>query len=131
MAALAALGGSHASANNICVTALAPATLVYPANGAKGVPDGKFTLVLSHAEGPVSLAIDGVSAVPQLQSAPSPSPLPSGSAAGTVISAAYAVPALQPKTTYQVMAPLPVSGCYDPNHPPEPKIGTLGSFTTQ
>jgi hypothetical protein len=116
---------------NICVTVIAPATLVYPANNAKNVPDGNFTLVLSHEQGPVSLAIEGVTAIPTLQAAALPSAAPSPSATPSLLAKAYAVPKLQPHTTYQVMAPLPISGCYDPNHPPAPKIGTLGSFTTQ
>ncbi|HLI96212.1 MAG TPA: hypothetical protein VKT72_09005 [Candidatus Baltobacteraceae bacterium] len=115
---------------NICVMAVSPAKMVYPAKGATNVPDGGFTLLLSHSESPVSLAIAGVTAVPTLQEATAPSPLRSDSTSAAS-KAGYVVPKLQPKTTYQVIVPLPASGCYDPNHPPAPQMTTLGTFTTQ
>ncbi|SRR5579872_2843631 len=115
---------------NICVMAVSPAKMVYPAKGATNVPDGGFTLLLSHSESPVSLAIAGVTAVPTLQEVAAPSPLPSASMSAASMNAGYVVPNLQPKTTYQVIVPLPASGCYDPNHPPAPQMTTLGTFTT-
>jgi hypothetical protein len=122
-------GSPDPQQNLICVTSAPPTEILYPASGAT-VPDGNFTLLLGNPDSPVSLAINGTVAVANLQPAPVPSPLPSPFT-GDTSAAGYAVPSLQPKTTYQVMAPVPRSGCYDPANVPPQAIGTLGTFTTQ
>jgi hypothetical protein len=109
----------------------APPQVVYPLNGATNIPDGNFTLVVGTTLSPVSLAINGNVVFANLASAPVPSPLPSPSLPNAAGSAGYAVPALHPATTYQVIAPVSVSGCFDENHPPSPSPTAIGSFTTQ
>lgn len=134
LAVLSACGGGGTSpssnSNGICVTAVQAPSLVYPMNGATGVQDGNFTLVLSRAASPVSLATGGTTVV-GLASAPVPNPLPSPAASPSSTDAGYAVPSLQAATTYQVQGPLPLSGCYDPSSPPPQPIGTYGTFTTR
>lgn len=132
LAALAACGGpAHVAPRVQCVLAGQPPALVYPAGGAGAAPDGNFTLVLTRADAPVSLALGSQTLAANLAAAAVPSPLPSPHAtfAPNDTLAGYAVPALQPHTTYTVLAPVTPSGCFA--SPPPPAQAGIGSFTTQ
>lgn len=110
----------------------APPMMVYPVNGATNVQDGGFTLVLSAQMSPVQLAIGSVIVYPKLQPAPVPNPLPSpATLPPSPLLAGYAVGTLQPASTYDVIAPIPQSGCYPANAAPSPRPGVIGRFTTQ
>ncbi len=111
-----------------CLLAPQPPSLVYPGDGATNVPDGNFTLLLTGSATPMSLEINNVVAVSDLQPTSIPSPLPTPAATASP-HAAYAVPALQPATTYQVVGVYPVSGCHPLSYTPPPQ--PIGSFTTK
>lgn len=123
---------SVCAAQPAAAAVLVPPQLVYPLNGATNVPDGNFTLVLSTTniapQGAVSLAIDN--AIVLLNVAPTaiPSPLPSP-AASAPPGSAYAIPALNAATTYQVIDSIPQTGCF--TTPPPIYPGVIGSFTTR
>jgi hypothetical protein len=130
-AALAACAARSADAPGdvICGIAPPPPYLVYPEDGATNVPDGVFTLVIQRAAPPVSLEIGSAVAVSNLAATAVPSPLPSPSTPNAVAGAAYAVPSLEPHTTYRVFGVYGVSGCHPDNYAPPPQ--PIGSFTTQ
>ncbi|MGD0051012.1 MAG: hypothetical protein ABSD03_04220 [Vulcanimicrobiaceae bacterium] len=103
--ALAACSGATTPPENRCVPIVIPAPpkMVYPANGATGVPDGNFTLVLTYGFGS-SLTLSATGAPTVTTSGVTT--LPNG--------AGYAVPALQPATTYTVTGSVVISpgpGC--------------------
>ena len=102
--------------------------MLYPEDGASGVPDGNFPLVLSYKFFGNSLALEvgGSIAVPSLMPTPVPSPLPSPAATPLPIftPAAYAVPQLQSATTYSVVAISSPSPCF-------PSQESIGTFTTK
>lgn len=125
--ALSGCGGATPATDSvICVTAPAPPMLIYPSDGAAGVPDGNFTLVVSGGSQSIDLAIGTVVALTNL--APTGSvqvQTPPGNAYG------YTVPALQPLTTYSVRASVARSGCYDANKVSSTQWASIGSFTTK
>lgn len=100
--------------------------LVYPSDGATGVPDGNFRLVVSGGSQTIDLAIGTAIALTNLApTGPVPVQSPPGNGFG------YAVPALKSLTTYSVMAFVARSGCYDPNTVSSMLLASIGSFTTQ
>lgn len=104
-----------------------PPAMLRPANGATGVADGKFTLVLAAPYGTSTQLVATSGKAMTLASTTLARP-PSGASPmpGRHI-AAYAVPALAPATTYTVQA------YFAPTTSPACAAGTvkLGSFTTQ
>lgn len=130
-AELASCGGAAQNPQPCPLGALplpAPPPMVYPQNGATGVPDGKFALVLGWSNGAsVSLqTADGASTTGSLPSTPLPSPLPSPAATplGAASPVAYSVPQLKTATAYSVVS------TFTPAHCPT-ESETSGSFTTR
>jgi hypothetical protein len=109
----AACAGSKASP--ITCESIATPTMISPTNGATGVADGNFSLILSSSGFTIFLTAPGGVSV----SLPSPA-----AASSTQAGVSYAVPALQAATTYSVVAS--ASGGCGPAHPV-----TIGTFTTQ
>jgi len=130
VAALAACAGPKTSPIVCEQPAVAPPTMISPTNGATGVADGNFSLVLSYAS-PLTIELDAtsgttVSTVTTTVTLSSPVPLPSASPAQSGVS--LAVPALQAATTYTVVGfDDSGSGC-GAAHGVSYSIGT---FTTQ
>jgi hypothetical protein len=83
-----------------------PPSMLYPVDGATGVNDGNFTLVLQYGDGNnVGIESANSGGVIYLNQAPVPNPFPSPAttpAPGTA-PAGYAVPALSRATTYTVV----------------------------
>ena len=106
----------------------APPEMLYTEDGATGVPDGNFPLVLSNKffGNSLALKVGGSIVVPSLAPTPVPSPLPSPAATPLPIftPAAYAVPQLQTATTYSVVAISSPSPCF-------PSQESIGTFTTK
>ncbi len=95
----------------------APPAMLSPVNGATGVPDGNFALILSDAfPGTIELTATGSAAV----SLPSPAPTTSGSDANAE---SYAVPVLQAATSYTVLGLFGSGSCQTQTR--------IGSFTTR
>ena len=116
-------------APTVCpVLVIAPPPLLYPANGATGIPDGNFNIVTGYAYGTTLNVIPpGGPAISTGPSGPAPSPLPSSTFTPGPFATpvAYAVPALRAATTYTVQGAVNLpSPCIAP-------VYTLGTFTTQ
>lgn len=93
-------------------------TMVSPTNGATGVADGNFSLVLTSSAYAIEVKAPGGATV----ALPAPSPAPSSSPAPS--DETFAVPALQPATTYAVV------GLFDAGNSCEITT-SIGTFTTQ
>ncbi len=129
-AMLSACGGAATPRSQeqvICGLAPPAPSLVYPIDGAVNVPDGNFTLLLTSSATPVSLLVANATVFADLPPTTIPSPLPSPAATASP-HAGYAVPKLQPSTTYEVVGVYPVSGCHPIDYTPPPQ--PIGSFTT-
>jgi hypothetical protein len=107
VAALAACAGPKTYPIGCEQPAVAPPTMISPANGATGVADGNFSLVLSYAS-PLTIELNATSGTSGTSGTTlttvtlsSPVPLPSASPAQSGVS--LAVPALQAATTYTVV----------------------------
>ena len=110
VAALAACAGPKTYPIGCELAAVVPPTMISPANGATGVADGNFSLVLSLAS-PLTIELDATSGTTVTTvTLSSPVPLPSASPAQSGVS--LAVPALQAATTYTVVGfDYGASGC--------------------
>lgn len=123
--------GTDATPSPSCVPCVEPAfgrppQILHPQNGATGVHDGNFTLVLSDGIGPYGIVTTNESQILTLTAVPVPSPLPSPSASAPpgALPAAYSVPALQVGTTYYVAQLFVQANCPTIANP-------FGAFATQ
>jgi len=126
VAALAACAGPKTSPIVCEQPAVAPPTMISPTNGATGVADGNFSLVLSYAS-PLTIELDATSETTLTTvTLSSPVPLPSASPAQSGVS--LAVPALQAATTYTVVGlEFGSPGC----GPSSTVSYSIGTFTTR
>jgi hypothetical protein len=106
------------------VAAAAPSLLIYPANGATGIPDGNFTLEVTGPPNPISLQNASTVVVSNV---PASAPFTGAPLSGYE----YQIPALQAETTYTVIALTSRGGCYDPNKVSSTVPAPIGSFTTK
>jgi hypothetical protein len=108
------------------LTVVAPPPLLYPVNGATGLPDGNFNVILGYAYGSLALTAPDGTVVPAASPVPAPSPLPSSPVTPSPSSTpvAYPVPALKATTSYTMIGTLtPATGCSFTYN--------FGSFTTR
>jgi hypothetical protein len=107
-----------------------PPTLLYPEQGAVGLPDGNFALLVEDAGSVYSIGIEVAgSTAPQPLSptaVPSPLPTPAATPAPGVTPAAFGVPALMTNTQYVVTGTIDVASSCGPTT----TLG-IGSFTTR
>jgi len=101
----------------------APPTMISPANGAAGVADGKFSLILNAQASLFTFTLTAAGGTTVPLPSPSQVPLPSASPGQTGF--ALAVPTLQAATTYTVVAENSGgAGC-------PTTTDSIGTFTTQ
>jgi len=98
--------------------------MVYPAPGATGIPDGNFSVILSNHTVTLTLNLVNSNVVQVYTALPVPNPTDPRQSA-------YAVPALQPQTTYSVLARLQDNDCLVGSGAIPLQLLSLGSFTTQ
>ncbi len=108
-----------------CGTLVAPPPMLIPANGATGVADGNFTMVLGAQVGTsIQLVAPGGSPI-TLASTSLPSPAPSATPVPGGNFGSYAVGPLQSATTYTVQVYFAASG------PCAAQTEAAGTFTTK
>ncbi len=117
----ACAGQSNASSSSTCPEVVRETpTMISPANGATGVADGNFSLILSNSGFTIDLTAPNVATVVL----PSPAP-----ASQTQTGVSYAVPALQAATTYSVVASTAATS--GPCGSSPAAHVSIGTFTTQ